>query len=113
MNNINYNLERHFELVKLKKKFKNQNRSFLKEKRTEFRELTKYEAVISDYIFWEDRFRVASIMEAYLNKEMDSHKFHDIVFGLRSKHLVKCKEFISKLVYGEIKNFFQTKNRIN
>ena len=110
MNDINYNLERHIELVKLKEKFRNQNKSFLQEKKAEFSELLKYEIVINNHIFWKDRFEVASIMQAYLNKEMDSHEFHNIVFRLRSEHLAKCKKFICKLVFGEIKNFFPDKN---
>ena len=48
-------------------------------------------------------------MEDYLNRKIDSHKFHDLVFGLRNKHLLKCKEFTSKLVSGEIKIFFPDK----
>ena len=50
MNDINYNLERHIELAKLKKKFRDQNKSFLKKKSAEFWEVTKYEALISTHI---------------------------------------------------------------
>ena len=110
MADINYNLKRHIELLKRKEKVISQNKSFFKENRTESLELSEYSAVVSQHIFWEDRFEVASVIQAFLNKEMDGQEFHDSVFGLRRKHLAKCDKFLSKLVYGEIKYFFPNKN---
>jgi hypothetical protein len=96
MNDINYNLKKHVELLKRKEKIISQNESFFKENRTESLELSKYSAAVSQHIFWEDRFEVASVIQAFLNKEMDGQEFHDSVFGLRRKHLAKCGKFLSK-----------------
>jgi hypothetical protein len=109
MNDINYNLKRHVELLKRKEKIISQNESFFKENRTESLELSKYSAAVSQHIFWEDRFEVASVIQAFLNKEMDGQEFHDSVFGLRRKHLAKCDKFLSRLVSEEIKDFYPTK----
>lgn len=109
MNDMNYNLKRHVELLEWKKKILSQNESFFKENRTESLELSKYSAAVSQHIFWEDPFEVASVIQAFLNKEMDGQEFHDSVFGLRRKHLAKCDKFLSRLVSEEIKDFSPTK----
>jgi hypothetical protein len=109
MNDINYNLKRHVELLKREEKVLSQNKSFFKKNRAECLELSKYSAAVSQHISWEDRFEVAWVIQAFLNKEMDNHEFHDSVFGLRRKHLAKCDKFLSKLVFEEIKDFSPTK----
>jgi hypothetical protein len=54
----------------------------------------------------QERFEVASLIQAFLKKEMDGEEFHDSVFGLRRKHIAKYEKFLSKLVSEEIKDFF-------
>ena len=110
MININYNLKRHIELLKQKKKILNEKKSFLKENRKEALELIKYGAEVENHIVWEDRFEIASVMEDFLSKKINAHEFHDSVFGLRRKHLEKYNRFISKLVSEEIKDFYPNKN---
>ena len=109
MNNMNYNRERHIELLKRKENFTSQKKSFLKENPQERLELAKYNGAVEQHIFWEDRFEVASLIQAFLNKKMDGEEFHDSVFGLRRKHKAKCDKFLSKLVSEEIKDFFPNK----
>ena len=104
MTNINYNLKRHIELLNQEKK------SFLKENPKDALELSEYSANVSQHIVWEDRFEISSVMEDFLSKKIDAHEFHDSVFGLRRKHLEKCKRFLSKLVSEEIKDFCPNKN---
>lgn len=110
MTNINYNLKRHIELLKQKKKVLNEKKSFLKENLKEALELSEYSANVSQHIVWEDRFEIASVMEDFLSKKIDAHEFHDSVFGLRRKHLEKCNRFLSKLVSEEIKDFCPNKD---
>ena len=110
MTNINYNLKRHIELLKQEKKILNEKKSFWKENPKEALELIKYGAEVSQHIEWKDRFDIASVMEDFLSKKIDAHEFHDSVFGLRRKHLEKCKRFLSKLVSEEIKDFCPNKN---
>lgn len=110
MININYNLERHIELLKQKKKILNEGKCFLRENRKAALELMEYNATVEQHIDWEDRFEIASVMENFLSKKINAHEFHDSVFGLRRKHLEKCKRFLSKLVSEEIKDFCPNKN---
>lgn len=49
-------------------------------------------------------------MKDFLSKKIDAHEFHDSVFGLRRKHLERCKRFLSKLALEEIKDFYPNKN---
>ena len=108
MNVISYNLKRHIELLNHQKKVISQNKSFFKENQAEFLELSHYNADVAQHIFWEDRFEVASLIQTFLNKEINAEEFHDSVFGLRRNHIDKCDKFLSKLVSGEIKEFFPT-----
>ena len=109
MNDINYNLKRHVELLKREEKVLSQNKSFFKKNRAECLELSKYSAAVSQHISWEDRFEVAWVIQAFLNKEINAEEFHDSVFGLRRNHIDKCNKFLSKLVSEEIKEFFPNK----
>ena len=72
-------------------------------------ELSQYNAVVDQHIFWEKHFEVASLIQTFLNQEITAEKFHDSVFGLRRNHIDKCNKFLSKLVSGEIKEFFPNK----
>ena len=110
MNDINYNLKRHIELLKQEKKVLSEKKSFWKENQKECLELSKYDVAVENHIEWEDRFEIASVMEDFLSKKIDAHEFHDSVFGLRRKNLEKCKRFLSKLVSEEIKDFCPNKN---
>jgi len=110
MNNLNYDLNRHIQLLKQKKKIQKENKCFWKENPKENLELLEYGAIVEDHFVWEDRFEIASVMEDFLSKNTDAHEFHDNVFGLRRKHQEKCKRFLSKLVSEEIKDFCQNKN---
>ena len=110
MIHFNYNLKRHIELLKQRKKILNEKKSFWKENPKESSELLNYGAQVDEHIQWEERFEIASVMENFLSKKINAHEFHDSVLGLRRKHLEKCKRFESKLVSGEIKDFCPNKN---
>ena len=109
MNNINYNLKRHVELLKLKEKVLSQDKSFLKENEAEFLELSGYNAAVDQHIFWEKRFKVASLLQTFMNGKINAQDFHDSIFGLRRNHIDECNKFLSRLVSGEIKEFFPNK----
>ena len=72
-------------------------------------ELSQSNAAIDQHIFWEDHFEVASLIQTFLNKEINAREFHESVFGLRRNHIDKCEKFLSKLVSEEIKEFFPKK----
>ena len=109
MNNINYNFKKHVELLKRRKKILDQNKSFFKENPTEAIQLSKYGGAVSEQIVWELRFEIISIIQLFLNKQIDGDEFCDRIFELRFKHHAKCDEFLSKLISEEIKDFFPSK----
>lgn len=109
MEKIIYDLKRHVELLNVEKDILSQHKSFYNEKPTEFFELLKYDIIIERDIFWEERFKVQSLLESFLNKEIDPYEFHDSVFGLHRLHLEKCKKFRSKLFSGEITEYVPNK----
>jgi hypothetical protein len=109
MNVISYNIKRHIELLKYEKKVRSQNKFFFKENQTECFKLSKYNVAVDQDIFWKNRFEVASLIQAFLNKEIDGEKFHDSVFGLRRNHIAKCEKFLPKLISEDIKEFFPNK----
>ena len=110
MTNIHYNLKRHVELLQQQKNCLSEKESFYKENPKEYLELLKYDVKVSEHLEWEDRDKIASVMEDFLSKKIDAHEFHDNVFGLRRKHLKKCEVFLSKLLSAEIKDFCPNKN---
>ena len=72
MNLISYNFKRHIELLNHQKNVLSQNKSFLKENRAEFSELSLYNAAVDQHIFWEKRFEVALLIQTFLNKEINA-----------------------------------------
>lgn len=105
MNDINYTLERHIELLK----FEQQNKSFFKENTAEYLELSRYNSVVDQHIFWENRFKVGLLMQDFLNRKIDAEELWDSVSGLRRNHIIECNKFLSKLVSEEIKYFSPNK----
>ena len=62
MNVISYNFKRHVKLLNHQKKLISQDKSFLKENRAEFVELTIYNVLVNRHIFWENHFEAASLI---------------------------------------------------
>jgi hypothetical protein len=108
---MTYNQKRHIQLLKRSQDLKNQGKHLFLENPEEDLELSKYDGAVAQHIFWEDRFEVASLIQAFLNKEMDGEEFHDSVFGLRRKQIAKCDKFLSELALEkeELKDFFPNK----
>ena len=106
---MTYNQKRYIELLKHSEDLTNLGKSFYQESKDEYLELSKYNAAVDEHIFWENRFEVASLIQTFLNKEINAEEFRDSVLGLRRNHIDKCDKFLSKLVSGEIKEFFPNK----
>ena len=106
---MTYNQKRHIELLKHSQDLKNQRKNLFIENQEEYFELSKYNIAVEEHIFWENRFEVASLIQTFLNQEINAEEFHDSVFGLRRNHIDKCGKFLSKLVSGEIKEFLPNK----
>ena len=66
-----YNQQRHIQLLKRSQDFKDQGKSFYKESPEESLELSSYNAAVEENIFWQQRYKVAELMQDFLNRKID------------------------------------------
>ena len=99
-----YNQQNHIQLLKRDQDFKNQGKSFYKERPEESLELSNYNAAVEQHIFWEERFKVDELMQDFLNRKIDGQEFCDRVFGLRRNLMIAC-DFLVQLSAGEVTDF--------
>lgn len=100
-----YNQQRHIQLLKRSQDFKDQGKSFYKESPEESLELSSYNAAVEENIFWQQRYKVAELMQDFLNRKIDGQKFCDRVFGLRRNLMIASDKFLIQLGAGEVKDF--------
>ena len=100
-----YNYQRHIQLLKRSQDFENQGKSFYKESPEESLELSRYNAAVEENIFWQQRYKVAELMQDFLNRKIDGQKFCDRVFGLRRNLMIASDKFLIQLGAGEVKDF--------
>ena len=100
-----YNQQRHIQLLKRSQDFKDQGKFFYKESPEESLELSSYNAAVEENIFWQQRYKVAELMQDFLNRKIDGQKFCDRVFGLRRNLMIASDKFLIQLGAGEVKDF--------
>ena len=100
-----YNQQRHIQLLKRSQDFKDQGKSFYKESPEESLELSSYNAAVEENIFWQQRYKVAELLQDFLNRKIDGQEFCDRVFGLRRNLMIVTKKFLIQLGAGEVKDF--------
>ena len=100
-----YNQQRHIQLLKRSQDFKDQGKSFYKESPEESLELSSYNAAVEENIFWQQRYKVAELMQDFLNRKIDGQKFCGRVFGLRRNLMIASDKFVIQLGAGEVKDF--------
>ena len=100
-----YNHQRHIQLLKRSQDFKNQGKSFYKESPEESLELSHYDVVVEQYIFWQQRYKVYELMQDFLNKKIHGQEFSSRVFGLRRNLMIASDQFLVQLGAGEVKDF--------
>ena len=100
-----YNQQRHIQLLKRSQDFKDQGKSFYKESPEESLELSSYNAAVEENIFWQERYKVAELMQDFLNRKIDGQKFCGQVFGLRRNLIIASDKFLIQLGAGEVKDF--------
>lgn len=100
-----YNQQRHIQLLKRSQDFKDQGKSFYKESPEESLELSSYNAAVEENIFWQQRYKVAELMQDFLNRKIDGQKFRGRVFGLRRNLMIASDKFLIQLGAGEVKDF--------
>jgi hypothetical protein len=102
-----YNLQRHIQLLKRSQDFKNQGKSFYSESPEESLELSHYNVAVEQHIFWQQRDKVAELMQDFLNRKIDGQEFSSKVFGLRRNLMIASDQFLVQLGAGEVKDFQQ------
>lgn len=100
-----YNQQRHIQLLKRSQDFKDQGKSFYKESPEESLELSNYNIAVEKNIFWQQRYKVAELLQDFLNRKIDGQEFCDRVFGLRRNLMIVTKKFLIQLGAGEVKDF--------
>lgn len=95
---MTYSQKRHIELLKLSQDLENQKKSLFIENTEEYLELAEYDAIVEEHILWQDRHKIALVMENFLNKKIDGEDFCDHVYGLRRTLRNACEEFNLKLI---------------
>ena len=100
-----YNQQRHIQLLKHSQDFKDQGKSFYKESPEEYLELSNYNVAVEENIFWEQRYKVAELMQDFLNRKIDGQEFCGRVFGLRRNLMIASDKFLIQLGAGEVKDF--------
>jgi hypothetical protein len=95
---MTYNQKRHIELLKRSQDLKNQRKNLFIENQEEDLELSKYNTIVAEYIFWQDRDQVALLMEDFLNKKIYGEEFCGQIYGLRRKLINTCEKFKLELI---------------
>ena len=102
---MTYNQKRHIQLLKRSQDLKNQGKNLFIENREEYFELSKYNTVVAEQIFWQDRYQVTLLMEDFLNRKIDGEELCGRVYGLRRKLINGCEKFKLELGSGKVKDF--------
>ena len=100
-----YNQQKHIQLLTRDQDFKNQGKSFYKERPEESLELSNSNAAVEQHISWEQRYKVDELMQDFVNRKIDGQEFCDRVFGLRRNLMIACDQFLVQLGAGEVKDF--------
>ena len=89
------------------KDLKNQKKDLFIENKEEYLELAEYDAIVEEHILWQDRHKIALVMENFLNKKIDGEDFCGHIYRLRRKLRNACEEFNLKLISSSqtVQNF--------
>ena len=99
-----YNQKQHQELLKKKETDLNDQNQ---------QELMKYDRILIDQLFWQERHRIILILEDYLNNRMTEEDFCNRIFGFRREFLYICEKVLLEIASGQVNNFpinHQSKN---
>lgn len=99
------NQKRYIELLKRLQDLKNQGKSFYRESKNEYLELSKYQGAIQSYIYWESRALFVLLMEKFVNGIISGEEFSDSFFELRQRLTYESDGFLKKLGSGKLKDF--------
>ena len=56
--------------------------------------LFSYNVAVKENIYWQQRYKVAELMQDFLNRRIDGQEFCDRVFGLRRNLMIAPNEFL-------------------
>ena len=95
---MHYNKKRHRKLLKRSQDLKNQGKNLFRENKAEELELSEYNVAIQLHFFWQDRDKVALLIENFLKQKIDGELFCDQVYEIRHKLISKCEKFNFELI---------------
>ena len=93
-----YNQKRHIELLKRSEDLKTQVKHFFFENRKEYSELSKYNIVVEQHFFRQDRYQVVLLIKNFLNEKIEDEFFYDQAYGLRYRLIRICEKFKFELI---------------
>ena len=102
---MTYNQKRYIELLKRSEDLKNLGKSFYKESKDEYLELSEYEAAIETYIYWKSRNLFLLLMEKFVNKIISGEEFSDSFLEFDYRLRYECDDFLKKLGSEKLKDF--------
>lgn len=68
-------------------------------------ELFSYNVAVEENSYWQQRYKVAELMQDFLNRRIDGQEFCDRAFGLRRNLMIATDEFLIQLDTREVKYF--------
>ena len=68
-------------------------------------ELSSYNLAVEENIFWQQRYKVAELMQDFLSRKINSQEFYGRVFGLQRNLTIASDNFLIQLGAGEVKDF--------
>ena len=102
---MTYNQKRYIELLKRSEDLKNLGKSFYKESKDDYLELSEYEGAIQSYLYWKSRTLIVLLMEKFINRIISGEEFSDSFLELRQRIIYECDGFLNELGSEKLKDF--------
>lgn len=102
---MNYNQNRHLELLKRSQDFEKLGKIFSKEDFKNYLEFLKYQGAIDEYIFWKNRSKFGSLLKTFLNRIIEGLKFDNDLSILVKEIENIFNEIISELDSEKFQDF--------
>lgn len=68
-------------------------------------ELSSYNLAVEENIFWQQRYKVAELMQDFLSRKINSQEFCGRVFRLQRNLIIASDNFLIQLGAGKVKDF--------
>jgi hypothetical protein len=96
--NFIYNLDEHVRLLKRFQYWKDLGKSIFKEEPKDGAEFFVYHLHVEDFVWWNKRFEIVSVIEKFLNGNIGKKQFSSHIFAFRIIVLEEVVEIYNTLV---------------